>query len=559
MSDADRAPPILPTVADVLGPAKARLAIVRPSAAKHIEKGNYSIPFKAWRGQFTRIRARLAAEVKAAFLKSAQGDALSELAASRFDTPRATSGPTSAIGSVLLVRRVVHYLPSAATVVSAADATTLATLTTLLVQIRSVFNTHGASVYASGTGIGAHQIAETITLDAPVVLTMGDIVSTVNTYKTRVNAHLAKPSAFQLLQGIATPHLAADTLNTIVTADAFASAAGSAYSAQTLPSQQSALALANAIKRALNAHVALKAPAGTFHAGDRVRVEADPTAVPPITVGEYVITQNTYARTGALAAMVPVRAVAPGPGANVPAFSPARALTVKTVGSLYDAAETLRWAPAAPPYPIAALTAAGGTEGQSDALLRIAAAANWQGSYGPTDKALVAGVYRFPGLARATIMRNTATGTSVIYAADESWAQSAEWQSAIEQHLKKDWLGVGCRVSARGAIINRVVRVELSVVLRQRRDLADTTAITTALQAAVGDYFDKRPDWWVFRLSALRATCSRAHAKILKCVSATVLDATGAPINEPAQPVAGDTLTHWWFAGGLDVVFDASV
>lgn len=557
MSD-DRAPPILPTVADVIGPAKARLAIVRPSAAKHIEKGNYAVPFKVWRGQFTKIRARLAAEVKAAFLRSSEGDALSELAAYRYDTPRATSGPTNAVGNVRLTRRVVHYLPSAATVITADDATNLATLSALLSQIRSVFNAHGASVYASGTGLGAHHVAETLTMSTPVTATMGDIVATVNDYKNKVNLHLAKPNTVQILHNIAAPHLQSDNLNTIATAGAFASASGAAFSAQTLASQQSALALGNAIKRALNAHVALRAPAGTFKEGDRVRVEADPTAIPPITVGEYVIAQNTYARTGATSATVPVRAIATGPGANLPAFSPSRSLKVTMAGNLYDAAETLRWAPATSVFAGAALTAAGGTNGQTDALLRTAAAANWQGSYGPTDKAIVAGVYRYPGVARAAFMRDTATGTSAVYVVDESWAQSAEWQAAIEQALKQDWVGVGCRLSTAGAVVNRVVRIELSVVLRQRRDLLDTTAITAALRSAVVDYFDNRPDWWIFRLSALRAVCSRANAKILKCASATVLDATGVPIDEPPQPVAGDTLTHWWFAGGLDVVFDAS-
>lgn len=553
----ETAPPILPSVATVLGPAKARLKIVRPRAAKHVEKGNYAVPFTAWRGQFTRIRARLAAEVKAAFLGTSTGDELSFLAASNFDTQRATAGATAAIGNVKLVRRVVHYLPTSANVVTAADPTNAATLATLLTQIRSVFNTHGASVYTAGTGIGAHQVAETLTMDTPVTATMGDIVATVNGYKTKVNSHLAKPATFQVLLGTITPHVLSDNLNAITKADAFASDAGTAYSAQTLASQQSALALATAIKRALNAHVDLKSPAGTFREGDRFRVAADPTAVPPLTVGEYTVTQNTYARTGAGTVTVPVRAVTPGPGSNLPTFAPPLRLTVTVVGSLYDSAETLRWAPAVPPRSEAPLTAAGGTAGQSDALLKAAASANWQGSYGPTERALVAGILRFPGLARGTIMRDATTGTSIVYAVDESWAQSPEWQAAIEQYLRTDWKGVGCRITS-GAIVNRVVRVQLSVVLRNRRDLADTTAITAALQSAVADYFEKRPDWWVFRLATLRGVCSRAHRKILKCVDATVLDADGAPIAEPAQPVAGAALTHWWFAGGLDAVFDAS-
>ena len=549
MSD-ERAPPILPTVGDVVGPAKARLAIVRPAAAKHIEKGNYAVPFTAWRGQFTRIRARLAAEVKAAFLQSSQGEALSQLAAMRFDTPRATTGATSALGAVTLARRVVHYLPSAATTITVDDATTSATLTALLTNIRSVFNTHGASVYASGTGLGAHVVAETLTMDAPVTTTMADIVATLADYKNKCNLHFGKPTALQILSGITSPHLYRDDTNLITTAAAVASDGATAFSAQTLASQQSALALANAIKKALNAHVALRAPAGTIAEGTKFRVASDPAATPPVTGGEYAVTQNTYVRTGAYTVQVPVRALTPGLVANLPAFDPARAFVLSATGSLYDAAETLRFAPTA-------LTAAGGSEGQSDPLLRQAAAANWQGSYGPTERAIVAGTLRFPGLARCPLIRDSAAGSTVFYAVDGSWAQSTEWLNAIEQHLKTDWLGVGCLLS-QGSVTNQVVRVELSVVLRERRDLADTSAITAALQATVADYFEKRPDFWIFRLAGLRAACSRAHRKILKCADAVVLDPDGSPIDEPAQPAAGDALTHWWFAGGLDVVFDAS-
>jgi hypothetical protein len=111
---------------------------------------------------------------------------------------------------------------------------------------------------------------------------------------------------------------------------------------------------------------------------------------------------------------------------------------------------------------------------------------------------------------------------------------------------------------SRGAVVNRVVRVTLSVVLREKNDLGDTTAITAALETAVRGYFDNRPDFYVFRARALRAVCSRAHKKILKCTSAAVLDTDAVPIADPDPPAAGDTLTHWHFAGSLDVVFDVS-
>lgn len=546
----DRAPPILPSVADVIGAGKARIIAVRPSAKKHLERGRWAIPVAAWRGQFVKARARLAAEVKAAFLGSAEGDALSFTAASNFDTPRATAGSVAAIGSVTLTRRPSHYLPSAALSITTPDASSFPTLVALLASIRSVFNTHAASVYDPGTGLGAH-IITSATMSAPVVSTMGDIVATLNAYKTRTNLHVENPDPALLVGGDVAIHLYPDSVNIVSTATAFASDAGASYASQTTASQQSALALANALKRAINAHMLRRSVAGTIKAGARVRLTADLTSVPPIAGGEYEVTRNTFAGVGSYQLTVPVRAVTLGPAGNLPTMSPARSLQLALAGSLYDAAEVVRWGPSA-------LTAAGGSEGQSDALLRRAASAAWQGSYGPTRQALVAGVLRVPGLVRCSILRDTANGSSVVYALDESWAQSGEWQAAIEQTLRTDWLGVGAKLSQRGVVVNRVVRVTLAVVLRSRNDLADVNAITDALGAAIRGYFDGREDFYVFRLAALRAVCSRAHKKILKCTSAIVLDTDGTPIAEPTQPSAGGTLTHWLFAGAPDAVFDAS-
>lgn len=546
----DRAPPILPTVADVIGAGKARIVAVRPSAKPHINRGRWAIPVTAWQGQFLKARARLAAEVKAAFLRSSEGNALTFLAASNYDTPRATTGAVAAIGSVTLTRRAVHYLPAASLSVSEDDATSFATLGRLLTNIRTVYNTHIASVYSEGTGVGAHANEDTDTMSVPVLTTMGDIVSTLTAYKNKANLHFASPTAFDLINHIQSPHIYGDVTSTIATSAAFASDAGASFGSQTAASQQSAYALANAIKKGINAHLAMRAPAGTIKAGTKIRLAANATAVPPVQGGEYEVSQNTYARTGGTSMTVPVRATAAGTGGNLPVMSPVQALSVSLGGSLYDAAEVTRWVPSG-------LAAAGGTVGQSDALLRAAAAATWQGIYGPTRYALDAGALRFPGLARCPILRDTTNGASVVYALDESWAQSPEWQASLEQALRTEWLGVGAKLS-RGMVVNRVVRVTLSVVLRQKNDLGDTTAITAALESAVRGYFDNRPDFYVFRARALRAVCSRAHKKILKCTSAAVLDADAVPIADPDPPTAGDTLTHWHFAGSLDVVVDVS-
>lgn len=548
----DPAPPILPSSADVVGTAKARLVDVRPSAAPHIETGRYARPFVGLRGQFLRARARLGEEARAARLTTSSGDALTELASSNFDTPRASSAPVAAIGTVQLDRRVVHWLPSTSLSVTAANATSEASLVALLTNVRAVFNEHAASVYSDGAGTGAHHVAETQTMAAPATATMGLLVATLNTYRGLLNDHLERAASLAQVGLGATPapHRAEDTDHLVAVDEAFASDSGAAYSAQTAASQQSALLLGNALKAALNGHLALRSPAGTIRAGTRFRVDADPVAVPPIEAMEYVVTQHAYVRTGAPTAYARVRASVPGPSANVPVFYPNRGGVAPTaIDSLYDARETLRFRPTQ-------LTAAGGTNGQPDALLRRAAAASWQGSYGPTEQAIVAGTLRFPGLARCPVLSDASTGASVLYPCDERWAQSSAWTEALEQYLRDEWTGVGCRIRT-GAVLNRLVRVELSVVLRERRWLSDVSSITAALSVELTRYFDERPDFWIFRLAALRAVCSRAHPHIEKCVTATVRDADGVPLAEPAQPVVGGTFYHWWFAGGLEVTYDA--
>lgn len=561
---ADKEPPILPSAADVIGAGKARLVEVRPRAEPHLETGRYGTVFEGLLGQFTLARARLAEEVRASFLRSSEDEALAQLAASRFDTPRAAETPIAAVGAVTLTRDVVHFLPSTSLTITAADATTATTLTALLTAIYETFNEHAASVYEAGTGLGAHRVADSDLLPAPVTATMGDLVSTLNYYKTHVNAHFARAfNIFGAVLGVTYPHLASDVDNRILVDDAFADDGALAFSAQGEASQASALLLANAIKSSLLAHMGLRALAGTIRTGTRFRVEADATRVPPIPGGEFEVTQHAYARTGSESVTATVRAVTPGPDGNLPTFlaevpsdNPFRATvigvkepTIKLQGSLYDAKETLRWSPST-------IRSAGGTLRQADPPLREAARRYWQGSYGPTDAALIAGALRFPGLARVMLLKNTDTGTSHAYAVDESWSQSAPWLDALTQHLKNNWLGFGCRM-ATGTVHNRVVRIELTVVLRQRSDLADTTAIHEALRLKLHEYFDERPDWWTFRLAGLRGVLSRAHAKVLRCAEATVLDVDGVPLEEPAAPAAGDALVHWWFADGLDVVFDA--
>jgi hypothetical protein len=97
--------PILPSVIDPIGRGIDALVRARPSSARHIERGRYGHPFAGWRAQESILLARIADEIRAARLPTAEGAALRALAASEFDTD-VVDGPTRAVGTIALWRPV---------------------------------------------------------------------------------------------------------------------------------------------------------------------------------------------------------------------------------------------------------------------------------------------------------------------------------------------------------------------------------------------------------------------------------------------------------------------
>lgn len=534
--------PILPGAREIIGPAKDALIAERSTAALHVERDhNYAKILGGWRGQFNVALGRLGSEVAAARASMATGTALSELTAGRFDTPR-LEGPTKAIGELVLEREVVHV--RSWPLITAADATTEATATALLVAIAAAMNGadgHPRSVYSRATGLGSHSLTDTTAAFATSPFAnMGALVTAVNGAKLQANRHLANT---RMSDGVALEvHLDADTANTITAADAVASAGGSAFSANTRAAQQSVLLVVNAVKRALNAHFALEARGGTVRNGTKISVAAAPTAVPPIEASTHEVSRDTFVPAGEQRATLLTRATLAGPASSLPLVT-GRTPTVSLQGQLFDAGATLAFVPST-------LRAAGGTQGQADETLRVAAAASWTGTVAPTLDALLAGTLRTAGVAHYAELDNPLTGTAWVYATDETWAQSDAWLEGVKEQLEAYWLGLGCKVDM-GPVINRIVRVRLTVVLRDAIHLTDTAPITALLQRALLTYFNDRPDWWIWRTATLRGVCVVAdRAKILQVTEAVVLDADDVPIAEPTTPDAGEAMTHWRFADG---------
>lgn len=520
----------VPSVADVAGPAKDKLLQIRPTVAPHLEDGHWGDVLVAFEGQIEVSRTRLADEVAATRI-SAEGTALTELCRSEFDTVR-LSAPTSAIGEAILNRQVVHFAPmslpgfSAITLPDAIDASTAAVL---MATFGSYLQAHALSVYSSALGTDSHRNSTSPSIPPLSFTIMSDYVSAANDLRDAYNLHLSNLIA----------HPNADAVNLVNVPDAFASDGTLPFASNTAAAQKSVLRVINALKRAYNAHTGVLAAPGTVKKGTKWIVAADPTGNPPIQGGTYISTVDVTVATGQQTVFVPVQASRSGSASNLAVWDNDHVPSVTLAGALFDSSASLK-------FTTTTLRAAGGSDGQQDDELRRAAKPRYTGRYGPTAGALAAGSLAPGNVVRFALLEDPNTGTAHAYVADPSWAQSSVLLEQIQQDLTDNWLGAGCRLSM-GPVRNKVVRVEATISLKDAKYAADTSAITMDLQSALKSYFDDRPDWYTFKLSALRGVCSRANRKILSCNLVVVRDENGLPLAEPGTPTPGGYLTHYWF------------
>ncbi len=536
----------VPNVGDVVGAGIDALVVARPKAAAHIEHGNYGDVIEGWRSQFELARARLADEFVATRLQDS-GKPLTELCASNYDAPRREE-PTAAIGSITLHRSVVHFRTTSA--IATPDATDGASVAAMFAAIKASFDAHMVSVYSSTTGLGAHILVNGFialpSLPGSPLMTV--IVSYADVYRQIIQRHYENREVDEVdhdEQNFIGNHVDPDIVSPMEPFTAFASDAVSTFDASTQASKQSVLRAVNALKRSLNTHYGLEARAGAVRKGTRFDMRADPVASPPISAAQYVSTRDIAVPTGGGTATIPVEATTTGPAPNTPLFSPDVTRTVLASDALFDDTATLKFSPTG-------ISVAGGAETQGDEELRRAAKANWSGRYGPTVGALLAGALAGFGASRTLIREDVESGSAVVFAADETWAQSAEWLARLRQTLSDPrigWLGFGCKM-ATGAILNLLVRLELTVVLKDGAFLTDTSAIMDRIQKTARAYFDDRADWFVWRASALRAAFARCDARIMTCSQVLVLNKDNEPLVEPSVPATAQVpwLTHYYLA-----------
>lgn len=279
---------------------------------------------------------------------------------------------------------------------------------------------------------------------------------------------------------------------------------------------------------------------GIIPAGTRLRRTANPQAQPiAIQAAEYLTTQDIILPFNIFPGQtvtVPIECTATGVAGNI----------VQETGQASGSDLTLV-DQIAPPFKFAvqSATCSGGGSAFSDIEVRAIAGAQPQGRRGPTEGALYAGSYLALGVRHVAIFEDLINANTLLFVADESWsADTAYWQPAVTQTLlDNSWAGFGCSLnpSGSGAVTNTYLNVACTVQMRSQKLLQNTQAVQQAIIAKLNDYFNLRPDWYMFRKQAIRGAIAQADPRILTCTSVSITDRFGNTINDPDVPGANGT------------------
>lgn len=256
--------------------------------------------------------------------------------------------------------------------------------------------------------------------------------------------------------------------------------------------------------------------AGSIPRGFRWRRPADPSN-PYVSKRDalYESVTDTVVVQAATTSTVKIRALDAGTGANTVSGSFGVGPNANDIVPL-DALFDTNLAPASG-------LAAGGSDGITESVLKRAAKTFAVGQHAPVIGAILATALK-AGAPRAAIYEHASSASTVVLANDISWAFSPDWSALIEQDIRNTVCGFGCRVVGSSAY-NLFGRVECTVKLRKADYLIETTEIAAALDKAIRRYFDERPDWYTWRLAALRGVCARADRRILTCTTVVVRNA----------------------------------
>lgn len=301
---------------------------------------------------------------------------------------------------------------------------------------------------------------------------------------------------------------------------------------------------------------------GVIPKGFRFTRNPNPNGVPiPLEAAEYVSIAPVTVNAADTTVVVPIRATRPGPHANVVFELGTGAVVTNDVVASSPLFDAVTFVPGSSVSLFAPLscTAAGGALVFSDDDIRRIAGAQPLGQQGPTRGAIVAGSYLGTGVRRVATYEDPVLARTIAFHADASWGCDTLWQSAVLQVLQDRWAGFGCKVVT-GFVQNTYIRVAATIQLRSSRLLNYTNEISDNIRTAVRNYFDSRPDWYMWRLSAIRGAVYRADPRILTCTSVAVSDRFNNVLAEPSTLAALGTgaATHYYLLGdGLNATFSA--
>jgi hypothetical protein len=303
-------------------------------------------------------------------------------------------------------------------------------------------------------------------------------------------------------------------------------------------------------------------PGGAIPKGFRFRRSSVPDYLPPVPGADWESIGEISVPLNSPQALVPVIATRPGSAGNAPYFDGDNSAGGAGLPVVADAIFDTNLS-------VIGFESAGGSDGEGDEDLRRQAMAFATGQFAPDLAAIVAGTLIGTGVHRAAtfevpqiqvtqVISNQGV-TSLVPAAftavciaDQSWSSGSAWQKQVQQSIADTTQGFGCAIVVSG-VRNTRIRLVLSVKLRDAKALTDVTEIDAAIISAARAYFDDRPDWYTWKLAAIRAVISRAHPKIQVCTLATVRAlVTDAVLTEPTgAPIAtanGIQCTHYELA-----------
>ena len=272
---------------------------------------------------------------------------------------------------------------------------------------------------------------------------------------------------------------------------------------------------------------------GVIRKGTKFRRPADPTAQPvPKQEASYEAVLDIPLIQGATTVTVPLQASRAGSFANILLPVSGTSADIVLSDPLFDTN-----------LQASTCSMGGGSDGFDDSALRRIAGAFARGRYAPTVSALLAGALLGTGVRFAIVREDTTLAIANVSVADQSWGSSDRLSLVVQQKINDVFLGFGCRVKVLKTP-NIYIRVSATVTLRDPIFSTDTTPIDVAIRSALRDYFNLRPDWDIWKLSAVRAVISNADVRILTCTAATVSDAQSAAVyGEPTQATTG---THYY-------------